>query len=170
MKYFLPFLILTVAIAACSDSSISNETSEDVPPPVKMDPASVTAFNEPDAIPAGLDADGKVLITVDRLIPEPEACLVMMSVINGTDETVTAGLFAFDVTGNGEQAGANMFPQTAEPATMQTAQIVLPGADCADAQVIEGGQVNCKLAETGESCLDITELRDGVVDFSANDN
>jgi len=134
--------------------------------------APVTASpmtEEADGLPASLDADDKVLVMVDRLIPEEYACLVMMSVVNGTDETVSAGLFAFDVTGNGQAAGGNMFPQIAEPDTMTTAQIILPGADCANVQAIEGGQLNCKIAETGESCLDVAELRDGVVDFTGND-
>lgn len=111
------------------------------------------------------DAEGAVLITVDRIVPEPNACLLMMSVVNGTDDTVTAGLFAFAVTGNGETAGANMFPQTTDAGDVKTAQIVLPGADCANAQTIEGGQLNCRIVETGESCADITELRDGEIDF-----
>jgi hypothetical protein len=125
-------------------------------------------LDQPDGLPTSLNADNKVLVMVERLVAEDNACLLMMSVVNGTDETVTAGLFAFDVTGNGETAGANMFPQTADPDTVATAQIVLPGADCADVQMIEGGQLNCKIADTGESCVAASELRDGIVDFSAN--
>ncbi|WP_298915894.1 hypothetical protein [uncultured Algimonas sp.] len=118
---------------------------------------------------AAMDADGRVVLTVDRLVSEDAACLLMIDVANGTDAAVTAGLFAFDVTGNGESSGANMFPQTAGPGTVATAQIILPGADCANALAIEGGQINCRVVDTGESCVDITELRDGAIDFTAAD-
>ena len=165
MKYTLPFALSALLCVACSDPA-------DVEPSMIPAGAPVTASpmtDGSDGLPASLDADDKVLVMVDRLIPEEYACLVMMSVVNGTDQTVSAGLFAFDVTGNGQAAGGNMFPQIAEPDTMTTAQIILPGADCANVQAIEGGQLNCKIAETGESCLDVAELRDGVVDFTGND-
>lgn len=116
-----------------------------------------------------MGVDDGVMITVDRLISEESACLVMMNVANGTDQTVTAGLFAFDVTGNGESSGANMFPQTTEPGDVVTAQIILPSANCENAKVIEGGQINCRIVETGESCIEALELRDGVIDFTLND-
>lgn len=152
-------------LVACGDNTEVQTVQTDRVAPVDPSPT----IDLPNGIPAELAADNKVLVMVERLVPEDEACLLMMSVVNGTDDTVTAGLFAFDVTGNGETAGANMFPQTAAPDTMTTAQIVLPGADCDDALMIEGGELNCKLADTGESCIDVTELRDGVVEFSAND-
>ena len=151
-------------LVACGDADPATDMAD--APVASVDPAPTVDL--PDGIPSELAANDKVLVMVERLVPEPEACLVMMSVLNGTDETVTAGLFAFNVTGNGESAGANMFPQTAEPDTMTTAQIVLPGADCDDAVLIEGGELNCKITETGESCMEAVELRDGVVDFSAN--
>jgi len=156
--------LAAILLAACSDSAEVETAQTDRVAPVDPSPT----IDLPNGIPVELAADDKVLVMVERLVPEDNACLVMMSVVNGTDDTVTAGLFAFDVTGNGETAGANMFPQTAEPDTMTTAQIVLPGADCDDALMIEGGELNCKLADTGESCMDVTELRDGVVEFSAN--
>lgn len=160
MKYLLPITVASICLAACSQAS---------DPDASTDSATDTQPMEAEAFPAELNAEGKVLITVDRLIYEDAACLVMMDVINGTDETVTAGLFTFDVTGNGETAGANMFPQRTEPQSIVTAQIVLPGADCDNATLIEGGQLNCKIADTDESCMDVIELRDGAIDFAAND-
>lgn len=171
MKQLLPAFLLSIAVTACGNASEDRPDdeativmSETVTP---VDPSPTVGL--PADLPSELDADGKVLIMVDQLIAEDQACLVMMNVANGTDETVTAGLFAFNVTGNGATAGANMFPQTAEPGAMTTAQIILPGVDCADAQAIEGGQINCKIAESGESCTDRLELRDGPLDFTAND-
>lgn len=156
--------IVSVSLAALLLVSCGDATSDD---DTTMDAAA--SVETPDGLPASLNADDKVLVMVDRLIPEDSACLVMMSIVNGTDETVTAGLFAFDVTGNGETMGANMFPQTAEPDTVETAQIVLPGADCVNVKVIEGGQLNCKITDTDETCVDVSELRDGIVEFSSND-
>lgn len=165
MKYSLPLSFVALLLVACGDMSNRDEAQIDAA--ARVDLAPTLAL--PDGLPASLNADDKVLMMVERLVSEDSACLLMMSVANGTDETVTAGLFAFDVTGNGETTGANMFPQTADPDTMATAQIVLPGADCADVQVIEGGQLNCKITDTGESCVNASELRDGIVDFTAND-
>lgn len=169
MKHTLPqsFALSLAAflLVACGDTVTMEGTPSADVAPVDLSPT----VDLPDGLPAALKADNKVIVMVERLVSEDNACLVMMSVVNGTDDRVTAGLFAFDVTGNGEATGANMFPQTADPDTMATAQIVLPGADCADVKTIEGGQLNCKIAATGESCLDASELRDGVVDFTGND-
>lgn len=164
MKYSLPLTLAALLLVACGDTAKTDSSQPDTTARVDLSPT----LDQPDGLPASLNADDKVLVMVERLVAEDNACLLMMSVANGTDETVTAGLFAFDVTGNGETAGANMFPQTADPDTVATAQIVLPGADCADVKMIEGGQLNCKITDTGESCLGASELRDGVVDFSAN--
>ncbi len=165
MKHARLISVFALVLTACGNSSdvssVESPTAE-----TQMDVASL---DQPSNIPSSMDADGKVLITVERLVPESAACLVMMSVVNGTDETVNAGLFAFNVTGNGETAGANMFPQTTEAGAIKTAQIVLPGADCKNAKQIDGGQLNCRLVDSGESCMNVTELRDGIVDFTAND-
>lgn len=162
------FMSAALILSACGspDSEISATETPDatvVTAPTEIPPVPEFAAAE------AFDADGAVLILVDRVVSEPDACLLMMSVVNGTDNRVTAGLFAFDVTGNGQSAGANMFPQTTEAGDVKTAQIVMPGADCANAQVIEGGQLNCRIADTGESCVEVTELRDGVVEFRTDD-
>jgi len=165
MKHVCLISVFALVLSACGNSSdvdaVESPTAE-----TRMEAAGI---DQAPSIPSSMDADGKVLITVERLVPESAACLVMMSVVNGTDETVNAGLFAFNVTGNGETAGANMFPQTTEAGAVKTAQIVLPGSDCDNAKQIEGGQLNCSLVDSGESCMDVTELRDGIVDFTAND-
>lgn len=165
MKHILPLSFAALFLVCCGDTGQPDDAAS---PDVAT--IAVSASPEvPEGLPAALEADDKVLVMVERLVPEDSACLLMMSVVNGTDETVTAGLFAFDVTGNGETAGGNMFPQTAEPDSMTTAQIILPGADCSNVQAIEGGQLNCKITETDESCIDVSELRDGIVDFTGND-
>ena len=162
MKHLFYIPLLALMVSACSQGETEALES------AELDEAGVEQMAEPASLPAELDAEGKVLITVNRLIAEEAACLVMMDVINGTDAAVTAGLFTFDVTGNGERAGANMFPQRAEPQTIVTAQIVLPGANCENAKLIEGGQINCKIADSDESCMDVIELRDGAVGFATN--
>lgn len=163
MKLVFSALFLSAALlGACSASDDPTKTN-DADIPLEQMPLAGSA------IPNDMDVDGQVVITVDRTIAEDAACLLMIDVANGTDETVTAGLFAFDVTGNDASAGANMFPQTAEPGQIATAQIVLPGADCDNALLIEGGEINCRIVETGESCIGSTELRDGAVAFEAND-
>lgn len=158
----LSILLTLTALTACG-AATETEASEET----STVETAVTEDTRTAADAMGVEAG--VMITVDRLISEEAACLVMMNVANGTDLTVTAGLFAFDVTGNGERAGANMFPQTTQPGDVVTAQIILPGASCDNAQVIEGGQINCRFVESGGSCIDILELRDGVVDFTLND-
>ncbi|MEM7730009.1 MAG: hypothetical protein AAF311_12170 [Pseudomonadota bacterium] len=163
--------VLALALTACGDApdAVDRASEPELPRAAPTEASQADAQADPDDAALSLGVEDGVMIEVARLVPEDEACLLMMNVANGTDETVTAGLFAFDVTGNGQSAGANMFPQTAEPGEIVTAQIILPGADCADAQTIEGGQVNCRIVETGESCVDALELRDGDIDFSLND-
>ena len=116
------------------------------------------------------DMDGRVTLSVDRLVEErdPNNCLVMMKVENGTDRTVSAGLFAFDFEGGGETAGANLFPQEVEPGRSETAQVILPGQRCGVAQRVVGGQPACVLSD-GASCTDQLDFEDGEVDFSLND-
>lgn len=169
---FLPALFLSVLmLSGCSNAEETTiaEAPDDTVVANETDPTFGVELDTPDTISTDMDTDGKVLITVDRLIPEDAACLMMMTVMNGTDDTVTAGLFTFQVTGNGEETGANMFPQMAGPDEQLTAQIVLPGADCDDVQRVEGGQLNCKITETGESCVDLLELADGAVNFAINE-
>ena len=159
LLYVLSFTLFA-ACSAASETETSEEVTETIEAPVIEETLSAAE---------ALGVENGVMITVDRLISEEAACLVMMNVANGTDQTVTAGLFAFDVTGNGERAGANMFPQTTQPGDVVTAQIILPSASCENAKVIEGGQINCRFVVTGESCIDTLELRDGIVDFTLND-
>lgn len=169
MKHTYLISAVALVLTACGNSSDGDAVEEQPEASNVETQMGASGLDRPSGIPPSMNAEGKVLITVERLVPEPAACLVMMSVVNGTDETVNAGLFAFNVTGNGETAGANMFPQTTDAGAIKTAQIVLPGADCENAKQIDGGQLNCRLVDSGESCLDVTELRDGIVDFTAND-
>ena len=163
MSRTLSFITLLALLSACGAPANSEDTAQSID-------AETTPATE--ALSSAAEAMGvseNVMIDVARLIPEEDACLIMMNVANGTDQSVTAGLFAFDVTGNGERAGANMFPQTTEPGDVVTAQIILPGSSCENVQLIEGGQINCRFVERGESCIETLELRDGVVDFTLND-
>ena len=148
-------------LVACGGDSAGVDTSDD--PVAASGTAPVAAAPQADADVV----DGQVTLTVDRVIEEtdPDNCLLMMSVRNGTDDTVSAGLFAFDVEGAGETAGANMFPQTAAPGETKTAQIILPGRDCAVAETITSGQPACMIDGT-ESCVDALVLADGEVDFA----
>ena len=165
MKQTFLISVFALAMTACGQVD-DGDVAEDSTAVASVEHADM---DQPSEISSILDADDKVLITVERLVPESETCLVMMTVFNGTDQTVNAGLFAFNVTGNGKTASANMFPQTAETGEVKTVQIVLPGADCENVKQIEGGQLNCRLVESGENCMNVTELRDGIVEFTAND-
>ena len=133
----ISILALVTFLAACGApssedaSSVAIETDETT--------MGATPVGSETSAAEAMGVDEGVVISVDRLIPEEEACLVMMNVANATEETVTAGLFAFNVTGNGEAAGANMFPQTTEPGDVVTAQIILPAAD---ARAAIAGDIN----------------------------
>lgn len=163
------FSILALVTFLASCGAPSSEDASSVAIETDETTTDATPVGSETSAAEAMGVDEGVVISVDRLIPEEEACLVMMNVANATEETVTAGLFAFNVTGNGETAGANMFPQTTQPGDVVTAQIILPAADCENAKMIEGGQINCRIVETGESCVDDLELRDGVIDFTLND-
>ncbi|MGB6231229.1 MAG: hypothetical protein WBF53_14000 [Litorimonas sp.] len=167
-RFALP--VLALLLAACSGSDPATRTSEaaqtsEAPTDV-LAPAEIPVLEESGSASSAFLEDGAVVLTVDRLIAEDSACLVMMSVVNGLEEPANAGVFAFSVTGNGVESGGNMFPQTAAPGDTTTAQIVLPGADCDNVQVIEDGQLNCTLPDSdGKSCLADLELRDNAVQF-----
>ena len=145
-------LLIAMGLVACSASEPTESESR-----ATVDEVA----SEPDVI-----MNDEVTISVDRLISEESACLLMMDVENGTEDDVSAGLFAFNVTGNGETAGANMFPQQAESGGTASAQIILMGASCDDALTIEGGQIACTLTETGETCTDKVVLADDEVIFA----
>ena len=167
-------------LAACGGAEAPPETVAERPDEVfDFNPEAVrgTEAND-DPVPAPssfgdaveVERDGRVTLSVTRLIEErdPNNCLMMMSVDNGTDDTVTAGLFAFDLAGGGATAGGNMFPQTAEPGTRKTAQIIIPGRSCDVAQTITGGQPNCNV-DGGGSCMDVLEFADAEVAFQLDD-
>jgi hypothetical protein len=170
------FLLLPVLLAlpACGGDPTSSQDSQPdavldsgAAPEAVIDPVIEIAPPPP---AQAVDMNGRVTISVDRLIEErdPNNCLVMMKVENGTDETVSAGLFAFEVNGNEQSAGGNMFPQTAAPGQSATAQIILPGRTCAVAERIVGGQSAC-MTEGETPCLDVLDFEDGEVDFTIND-
>ena len=173
MKHALPILF-AVLLAACGGGG-EVETPEEA---FEFQPEANRAAEVPpiDGVPAPsaftdtADMDGRVTLSVDRLIEErdPNNCLVMMKVENGTDDTVSAGLFAFDFEGADRKAGANLFPQEAGPGEAVTAQVILPGTRCDVAERITGGQPACVL-DDNSSCVDVLDFEDTEVDFAAND-
>ena len=173
-----PLLLSALLLAACGGAADPDATQAAEPaqevfdfqpeanrldkvPPIDTVPAP-SSLGEAQSVPM----DGDVTISVTRLIEEsdPDNCLMMMSVDNGTDDTVSAGLFAFQVEGGGASVGANMFPQTAAPGTRETAQVVLSGRSCDVAETITGGEANCRI-EGGGSCVDALDFSGGEVDF-----
>lgn len=164
-KFSLLIAPLSLALVACSGGGDAPSEND---PGAGSVPIATGAFEPTDA-GATVEMDGQVRISVDRLVSESEACLLMMQVENGTDQDVNAGLFAFNVTGNGETAGANMFPQSTPSGEDVMAQIVLQNASCDDALQIEGGQIACTISGSGESCTDQVLLEDDAVTFASSD-
>ena len=177
-----PTLLLTAALlVACggadAPSDAATDTAQEVfdfqPEANRLDEVPpIDTVPAPESFGEGVEIamDGEVTISVTRLMEErdPNNCLMMMSVDNGTDDTVTAGLFAFDVAGGGETTSANMFPQTAAPGERATAQVILPGRTCDVAETITGGQANCTV-EGGGSCMEALEFANAEVDFDLDD-
>lgn len=159
---FIAVSVIAAGLTACSGPEFADPDAIEGGATV---PISVPSTEDPTAEADRVELNGEITISVDRLVSEAEACLLMMEVENGTSEDVSAGLFSFNVTGNGETSGANMFPQTAQPGSEAMAQIVLQGADCENALLIEGGQIACRIAESGESCTEVVTLEDGAVAF-----
>ncbi len=166
MKLSPLFALPLLALIACSGNVEDAAPSVSEAVDVTISDASIDMTAAADPVPMS----GRVTLSVDRLIEEldPNNCLVMMQVENGTDETLSAGLFAFDVEGDGDRAGGNMFPQTVAPGERATAQVILPGRTCSVAEKIVGGQPACMTAAE-ELCLDRLDFEDGEVDFTLND-
>ncbi len=165
MKHFVLIPAALFALAACSGSDA---------PKAEADPAPAAAPAPMAAQNTAAAAAGSVVISVDRVVQEtdPDNCLLMIAVSNGTDETVAAGLFTFELSGGGESTGASMFPQTTEPGQTKLAQVILPGRSCDVAETIEGGQPQCRVnpgTEEASSCLDALVFEDNAVDFTVND-
>ena len=165
MKHFVLVPAALFALAACSNSDA---------PEVEAEPAPVAAPSPMSAQNTSAAEDGSVVISVDRVVDETQFgnCLLMIAVSNGLEETVSAGLFTFEVSGGGESTGASMFPQTTEPGETKLAQVILSGQSCDVAQVIEGGQPQCSVnpgSQDATSCLDVLVFEDNAVDFSVND-
>lgn len=157
--------LLALLLAACSGGSDDADMSDaiDAAPSSPMAPQNTAAAEA-----------GAVVISVDRLVEEtdPNNCLLMIAVSNGLEETVSAGLFTFELSGGGEQTGASMFPQTTAPGETKLAQVILPGRSCDVAETISGGQPQCRInpgTETPESCLDALEFRDAEVAFDIDE-
>jgi hypothetical protein len=128
-------LIMALGLAACgnnSDVRSDNAATESVTP--------VEAETEV--------TDGRVVISALPKVSEPNACILPITITNGTDDTTTVSMMQFTITGPGEDDSGNMFAQTVAPGETNTARLLFPTRQCDDLLEITAPNLTCRVGET----------------------
>lgn len=100
--------------------------------------------------------DGRLVISALPKISEPNACILPITVRNGTEATTTISMMQFTITGSGEDDSGNMFAQTVEPGETNTARLLFPTRQCEDLQLIIAPNLTCRSGEL--DCVDMVEF------------
>lgn len=107
----------------------------------------------------GLDSpakDGRIVVSSLPKVFEPNACILPLTIRNGTEAPATVSMMQFTVTGTGELDSGNMFAQTVAPGETNTAQLLFPTRQCDELMEISAPNLTCKTGE--EDCADIIKI------------
>jgi len=154
---FKSFLPLTV-IAGLSISVLS--ACGDTPPQPQED---VTAAQDGTQEEVALATDGRIVVSSLPKVSEPNACILPITITNGTDSEATVSMMSFSVTGSGQEDSGNMFAQTVAAGETNTARLLFPARECAELSVITAPNLTCKTG--GDDCVDAVEFEavDGLI-------
>jgi len=114
---------------------------------------------EPSETQLGLDGpskDGRIVVSSLPKVFEPNACLLPLTIRNGTEAPATVSMMQFTVTGTGEPDSGNMFAQTVAPGETNTAQLLFPTRQCDELLEISAPNLTCKAGE--EDCSDLIKI------------
>lgn len=142
IRIFSLSAIAFLVLSACSDSSESNDklVQEVVDAPV--DAEKIT--------------DGRLVISTLEKVAEPNACILPITVTNGTDKPATISMMQFAVTGTGEDDSGNMFGQRVEAGETNTARILFPSRQCEELLEVKPGNLKCET--NGMDCVENVEF------------
>lgn len=126
---------IALTFAACSNNSEPNSDNEAVIEPVTSAEVETKA------------TDGRIVISALPKVSEPNACILPITVTNGTEDTTTVSMMQFTITGTGEDDSGNMFGQTVAPGETNTARLLFPTRQCNELLEITAPNLTCRMGE-----------------------
>ena len=138
-------------LSACGDTTSQPETEG-------ADAPNTEATQE--KAPA---ADGRIVISSLPKVSEPNACILPITITNGTEVETTVSMMEFTITGSGQDDSGNMFAQTVSPGETNTARLLFPTRQCEELSVITAPNLTCQSGE--QECSDAIEFeaQDGLI-------
>ena len=95
----------------------------------------------------GRVTDGRIVVSSLAKVSEPHACILPITITNGTDVETTVSMMQFSITGSGKDDSGNMFAQTVAPGDTNTARLIFPTRSCEELSVITAPNLTCKNGE-----------------------
>jgi len=132
---------LSMCLMACYDSPAETE----VPIESTLDEKRVEAIT-----------DGRLVLSSLEKVSEANACILPITISNGTDKPATISMMQFEVSGPGESDSGNMFGQTVAPGEINTARILFPSRQCEELLEINPKNLKCEM--NGLDCVETIEF------------
>lgn len=107
--------------------------------------------------------DGRIVVSSLPKVSEPNACILPITITNGTDAETTVSMMEFTITGSGKDDSGNMFAQIVAPGETNTARLLFPTRQCEELTVITAPNLTCESSET--DCAEAVEFEaiDGLI-------
>lgn len=103
--------------------------------------------------------DGRIVVSSLPKVFEPNACILPITIRNGTEASASVSMMNFTVTGTGEPDSGNMFAQTVAPGETNTAQLLFPTRQCDELLEISAPNLTCQTE--GRNCSEAVEIESG---------
>lgn len=150
-------VLVASSLSACGDAPSDQEGDK-----VETQQESMTDDTASPQV-ASPATDGRIVVSSLPKISEPNACILPITITNGTETETTVSMMEFSVTGSGQDDSGNMFAQTVAPGETNTARLLFPTRQCEELTVITAPNLTC---ENGESdCTEAVEFEavDGLI-------
>ena len=136
-------LIFSFSLGACGQADVADEIA-------------LTDPSETSVEANALIKEGRIIISSLPKIFEPNACILPITIRNGTEAPATVSMMQFTVTGTGEPDSGNMFAQTVAPGETNTAQLLFPTRQCDELLKISAPNLTCQSEQA--DCSDIVHI------------
>ena len=144
-------LAATALLVACGDTVSESETQDAL-----SQEADTTSESS-------LVRDGRIVVSSLPKVSEPNACILPITITNGTETEATISMMEFTITGSGQDDSGNMFAQNVAPGETNTARLLFPTRQCEELSVITAPNLTCKSGETDCSNSIEFEAKDGLI-------